>query len=151
MGKRKIALFFDEDTEDGKQILEFLTPFSKRKSDIVGELILLWISEHGTNVPVQWLDRKSRRMGVVPQLIDHGGEASRNIFADVTIQAHALETDDGMNASGMRTEHAVSRMEEIVETQADEAENGMGKMAERVENVHDASLIKAGLASFLQG
>ena len=90
MGKRKIALFFDEDTEDGKQILEFLTPFSKRKSDIVGELILLWISEHGTNVPVQWLDRKSRRMGVLPQLIDHGGEASRNIFADVTIQAHAL-------------------------------------------------------------
>ena len=61
MGKRKIALFFDEDTEDGKQILEFLTPFSKRKSDIVGELVLLWISEHGTNVPVQWLDRKAER------------------------------------------------------------------------------------------
>ena len=58
MGKKKIALFYDEDTEKGKQILEFLMPFDKRKSDIVGELILLWIAEHGTNVPVQWLDRK---------------------------------------------------------------------------------------------
>ena len=58
MGKRKIALFYDEGTESGKQILEFLMPFDKRKSDIVGELILLWIAEHGTNVPVQWLDRK---------------------------------------------------------------------------------------------
>ena len=54
MGKRKIALFYDEGTESGKQILEFLMPFDKRKSDIVGELILLWIAEHGTNVPVQW-------------------------------------------------------------------------------------------------
>lgn len=58
MGKKKIALFYDEGTESGKQILEFLMPFDKRKSDIVGELILLWIAEHGTNVPVQWLDRK---------------------------------------------------------------------------------------------
>ena len=63
MGKKKIALFYDEDTEKGREILEFLMPFDKRKSDIVGELILLWIAEHGTNVPVQWLDRK-REAGV---------------------------------------------------------------------------------------
>ena len=64
MGKKKIALFYDEGTESGKQILEFLMPFNKRKSDIVGELILLWIAEHGTNVPVQWLNRK-RETGAV--------------------------------------------------------------------------------------
>ena len=58
MGKKKIALFYDEGTESGKQILEFLMPFDKRKSDIVGELILLWIAEHGTNVPVQMLTAK---------------------------------------------------------------------------------------------
>ena len=40
-------------------------PFDKRKSDIVGELILLWIAEHGTNVPVQWLDRKRGEPGQV--------------------------------------------------------------------------------------
>lgn len=65
MKKRKIALFYDESTESGRQILEFLTPFDKRKSDIVGELILLWIDEHGTNVPVQWLDRKKGELGSV--------------------------------------------------------------------------------------
>lgn len=43
MDKRKIALFYDEQTESGKQILDFLTPFAKRKSDIVGELINPWI------------------------------------------------------------------------------------------------------------
>ena len=63
MTKRKIALFYDEQTESGKQILDFLTPFAKRKSDIVGELILLWIAEHGTNVPVQWLDRRKGELG----------------------------------------------------------------------------------------
>ena len=63
MAKRKIALFYDEQTESGKQILDFLTPFAKRKSDIVGELILLWIAEHGTNVPVQWLDRRKGELG----------------------------------------------------------------------------------------
>ena len=62
MAKRKIALFYDEQTESGKQILDFLTPFAKRKSDIVGELILLWIAEHGTNVPVQWLNRRKGRV-----------------------------------------------------------------------------------------
>ena len=66
MAKRKIALFYDEQTESGKQILDFLTPFAKRKSDIVGELILLWIAEHGTNVPVQWLDRRKGEPGGVP-------------------------------------------------------------------------------------
>ena len=40
-----------------------LAPFAKRKSDIVGELILLWIAEHGTNVPVQWLDRRKGELG----------------------------------------------------------------------------------------
>lgn len=35
MAKRKIALFYDEQTESGQQILDFLTPFAKRKSDIV--------------------------------------------------------------------------------------------------------------------
>ena len=63
MAKRKIALFYDEQTESGKQILDFLAPFAKRKSDIVGELILLWIAEHGTNVPVQWLDRRKGELG----------------------------------------------------------------------------------------
>lgn len=33
MKKRKIALFYDESTESGRQRLEFLTPFDKRKSD----------------------------------------------------------------------------------------------------------------------
>lgn len=65
MRKKKIALFYDEDTESGRKILEFLMPFDKRKSDIVGELILLWIAEHGTNVPVQWLDRKRGEPGQV--------------------------------------------------------------------------------------
>ena len=63
MSKKKIALFYDDSTETGKQILEFLSPFEKRKSDIVGEWILLWIAEHGTNVPVQWLDRKNGKPG----------------------------------------------------------------------------------------
>lgn len=65
MGKKKIALFYDTSTESGKQIVDFLMPFSKRKSDIVGELILLWINEHGTNVPVQWLDRSREKLGTV--------------------------------------------------------------------------------------
>lgn len=55
MGKKKVALFYDTSTEAGKKIMDFLTPFAKRKSDIVGELILLWIDEHGATVPVEWV------------------------------------------------------------------------------------------------
>ena len=36
MKKRKIALFYDESTESGRKILEFLTPFDKRKQGVVG-------------------------------------------------------------------------------------------------------------------
>ena len=38
--KKKVALFYDENTENGRMILKFLKPFDKRKSDIVGRLIL---------------------------------------------------------------------------------------------------------------
>lgn len=55
--KKKVALFYDENTESGRIVLSFLKPFEKRKSDIVGRLILNWIAEHGATVPVEWLTR----------------------------------------------------------------------------------------------
>lgn len=55
--KKKVALFYDENTENGRVILKFLKPFDKRKSDIVGRLILSWIAEHGATVPVEWLEK----------------------------------------------------------------------------------------------
>lgn len=55
--KKKVALFYDENTENGRMILKFLKPFDKRKSDIVGRLILNWIAEHGATVPVEWLEK----------------------------------------------------------------------------------------------
>ena len=122
MKKRKIALFYDESTESGRQILEFLTPFDKRKSDIVGELILLWIDEHGTNVPVQWLDRKKGELGAVkPSLpkrtIEEKSVAASNKSVDTSV------------------------------TQQNETEENKIKVPSEPE--HDVSLIKAGLASFL--
>ena len=125
MGKKKIALFYDESTESGKQILEFLTPFDKRKSDIVGELILLWIAEYGMNVPVQWLNRKKGEAGAV-----------KPSFPKATFQ----ERPETMKVSTA----AVEEMETQNGVVAEAAEEDKPMEAE-----HDVSLIKAGLASFL--
>lgn len=94
MAKRKIALFYDEQTESGKQILDFLTPFAKRKSDIVGELILLWIAEHGTNVPVQWLDRRKGELGgALPYFPKEKKESSvsENIKQEVSVPKESIQ------------------------------------------------------------
>lgn len=125
MGKKKIALFYDESTESGKQILEFLTPFDKRKSDIVGELILLWIAEYGMNVPVQWLNRKKGMTGAV-----------KPGFPKAALQGKL----EAMKASA----EAVEEIETQDVVVADVAEEG-----KPMEIEHDVSLIKAGLASFL--
>lgn len=122
MKKRKIALFYDESTESGRKILEFLTPFDKRKSDIVGELILLWIEEHGTNVPVQWLNRKKGGLGT-----------KKPYFPERVIEEKPV---------------AISKKSSNVSViQQDETEENKTKMPSEPE--HDVSLIKAGLASFL--
>ena len=122
MGKKKIALFYDEGTKSGKQILEFLMPFDKRKSDIVGELILLWIAEHGTNVPVQWLDRKKGEPGSV-----------KPCFPERDLAVMAVEMKQ-------KNEDMVPRVErDVPETET----------LKPPEPMHDVSLIKAGLASFL--
>lgn len=125
MGKKKIALFYDESTESGKQILEFLTPFDKRKSDIVGELILLWIAEYGMNVPVQWLNRKKGEPGVVKPSFPKAAFQERQ--ENVKISTAAVEK--------------IGAQEVVV---SDVAEEDKPMEAE-----HDVSLIKAGLASFL--
>lgn len=125
MGKKKIALFYDESTESGKQILEFLTPFDKRKSDIVGELILLWIAEYGMNVPVQWLNRKKGE----PVAVKPG-------FPKVALQ----EKQEDLKASSVVSEE--TEIQNV--TVADVAEED-----KPMEIEHDVSLIKAGLASFL--
>lgn len=94
MVKRKIALFYDEQTESGKQILDFLIPFAKRKSDIVGELILLWIAEHGTNVPVQWLDRRKGELGgALPYFPKEKSESSvsENVKQEVSAPKEAMQ------------------------------------------------------------
>lgn len=70
--KKKIALFYDADTESGKMILDFLGPFEKRKSDIVGRLVLNWIGEHGASVPVEWLSRNGEMNGKVPLSVGKG-------------------------------------------------------------------------------
>lgn len=122
MGKKKIALFYDTDTESGKQILEFLSPFAKRKSDIVGELILLWIAEHGTNVPVQWLDRSRREPGAFkPCFPKASGSASDKVFGNTS------ETVDRMD----------SRLPAAEDIREDEEKPKP-----------DAALIRTGLASF---
>lgn len=121
MGKKKIALFYDADTESGKLILEFLTPFAKRKSDIVGHLILLWIAEHGSNVPVQWLDRsRSDYISVNPEPKKSFGQDLDLGFANKSVNSREdskLKTAEPVRAGG---------------------EN----------NEPDEDLIKAGLASF---
>ena len=126
MGKKKIALFYDESTESGKQILEFLTPFDKRKSDIVGELILLWIAEHGTNVPVQWLNRKKGELGTVkPSFPNKSFETKQTaVVHEPSVITDALE----------------KQTEEVSETVKEDK-------PPKIE--HDVSLIKAGLASFM--
>ena len=126
MGKKKIALFYDENTESGKQILEFLIPFDKRKSDIVGELILLWIAEYGMNVPVQWLNRrKGEQRTVKPSFPNKSFEKKQT--------AVMQETDVITDASEKQTE-------EVIETVKEDK-------FPKIE--HDVSLIKAGLASFM--
>lgn len=62
--KKKVALFYDQNTESGRMILDFLTPFDKRKSDIVGQLILKWISENGATVPVEWLGKRRGELNI---------------------------------------------------------------------------------------
>ena len=125
MGKKKIALFYDESTESGKQILEFLTPFDKRKSDIVGELILLWIAEYGMNVPVQWLNRKKGEPGAV-----------KPGFPKAALQGK----QEDMKASTVLSEE--TETQNVVVSDLAEEDKPM-------EAEHDVSLIKAGLASFL--
>ena len=122
MKKRKIALFYDESTESGRKILEFLIPFDKRKSDIVGELILLWIEEHGTNVPVQWLNRKKGELG--------------------TEKPYFPKRDMEENSAVISKKSSKASI-----TQQDKTEEDKTKMPLEIE--HDVSLIKAGLASFL--
>ena len=134
MGKRKIALFYDEGTESGKQILEFLMPFDKRKSDIVGELILLWIAEHGTNVPVQWLDRRKGEPGAVglrfPERASAvGSEAGVKVGAGAKV---------GFPIEGYEKHNDKARKIE--------ADAGPEKSEEEVQ---DISMIKAGLAAFM--
>lgn len=127
MRKKKIALFYDENTESGRQILDFLTPFDKRKSDIVGELILLWIAEHGTNVPVQWLNRRKGELGAVKPDFP------------VRVPAASLEEKKQKFAGASEANHNVSASSEsevVTEEKSPEME-------------HDVSLIKAGLASFM--
>ena len=125
MGKKKIALFYDESTESGKQILEFLTPFDKRKSDIVGELILLWIAEYGMNVPVQWLNRKKGE----PVAVKPG-------FPKVALQ----EKQEDLKASSVASEE--TEIQNVMVA-------GVAEEDKLMETEHDVSLIKAGLASFL--
>ena len=125
MGKKKIALFYDESTESGKQILEFLTPFDKRKSDIVGELILLWITEYGMNVPVQWLNRKKGE----PVAVKPG-------FPKVALQGK----QEDLKASSVVSEE--TETQNVMAADVEEEDKPM-------EIEHDVSLIKAGLASFL--
>lgn len=120
MGKKKVALFYDENTESGKQILDFLTPFSKRKSDIVGELILFWISEHGTTVPVQWLDRSRAELGTAKPVF--GIRATRKEKQEITVKQ---AEDMGAAAQKEASKPRDSREEK------------------------DVSLIKAGLASLM--
>lgn len=122
MGKKKIALFYDTDTENGKQIMEFLTPFAKRKSDIVGELILLWIAEHGPNVPVQWLNRRKGELGAVKPCFPKAVSSTDHDVQD------AIKRKD--------REDSMSQDVDDVRKQVEKAEP-------------DAELIKAGLASFL--
>ncbi len=125
MGKKKIALFYDESTESGKQILEFLTPFDKRKSDIVGELILLWIAEYGMNVPVQWLNRKKgEAVAVKPG------------FPKAALQGK----QEDLKASSVVSEE--TEIQNVAAADVTEEDKPM-------ETEHDVSLIKAGLASFL--
>ena len=125
MGKKKIALFYDESTESGKQILEFLTPFDKRKSEIVGELILLWIAEYGMNVPVQWLNRKKGE----PVAVKPG-------FPKVALQ----EKQEDLKASSVASEE--TEIQNVMVA-------GVAEEDKLMETEHDVSLIKAGLASFL--
>ena len=122
MGKKKIALFYDTDTESGKQILEFLSPFAKRKSDIVGELILLWIAEHGTNVPVQWLDRSRRELGAVKPCFP--------------------------KASGYDSDKVFENANETVDRKESSLPDAEGVREEEEKPEPDAALIRAGLASF---
>lgn len=122
MGKKKVALFYDENTESGKQILDFLKPFAKRKSDIVGEMILLWIFEHGTTVPIQWLDR-SRAEGDNPKPHFGFGGARKE-----KPEAAAKQAEDPGAAKQPETDAPLT-----------------GEPAEE----KDVSLIKAGLASLM--
>lgn len=133
MGKKKIALFYDESTESGKQILDFLAPFARRKSDIVGELILLWIAEHGTNVPVQWLDRTRGELGTVKPYFPQGASV-------------AIVEEEKQGFSGSESDGAED-FREAMETSKERKEAAEQKAPG--EAAHDVSLIRAGLASFM--
>ena len=141
MRKKKIALFYDEGTESGRKILEFLMPFDKRKSDIVGELILLWIAEHGTNVPVQWLDRKRGEPGQVkpcfPARSAEAGMAKNTGNTESAVSEAALVDEKGGRSTVKENGSHGNSVPQNIEA------------AESPEAVRDESLIKAGLASFL--
>ena len=133
MGKKKIALFYDEDTEKGKQILEFLMPFDKRKSDIVGELILLWIGEHGTNVPVQWLDRKREAGAGELRFPERGAAVGSEAGGKAGTETKAVFLMKGYGKQSGKV-------------QKTEADTGQ-EMSE--EEGQDLAMIKAGLAAFM--
>lgn len=133
MGKKKIALFYDTDTESGRMILEFLAPFAKRKSDIVGELILLWIAEHGTNVPIQWLDRRKGELGAVKPYFPSGSLSNG-------------KEEEVSKATNQRADKAG-----VVEADLDNGKEKMDSGNDPIEEAAppDASLIMAGLSSFM--
>lgn len=116
-------------------------PFDKRKSDIVGELILLWIADHGTNVPVQWLDRKRGEPGQVRPCFPAKSvvtEISQNVGNPESVVTEAA-LEDGKGGRNTVMENSSYGNPASPNTEA----------AESPEEVGDVSLIKAGLASFL--
>lgn len=140
MGKKKIALFYDEDTEKGRQILEFLMPFDKRKSDIVGELILLWIAEHGTNVPVQWLDRRKGEPGAVELRFPDRVTAGE---VDAGMQRAARSEKSEKSGGRVREEEREGEAGNVYKTEEKSSHE------KSPEEVQDISMIKAGLAAFM--
>ncbi len=144
MSKKKIALFYDDSSESGKQILAFLRPFDKRKSDIVGELILMWIAEHGTNVPVQWLDRKHGSPGTYRpedvQSVPFGKQAT----TDREIRNRENMNENQQNDFKAQWQEPLNMNKQQSKPKISDEPSGPAK-----ESQIDDSLIMAGLASFM--
>lgn len=132
--KKKVALFYDQNTESGRMILDFLTPFDKRKSDIVGQLILKWISENGASVPVEWLGKRSGELNLDLSLpVRPSCQTERpGKMAGAALQGAGVER----KAAGGTEERA-----DIRETMKEDDRAG--------EAPHDKGLVLAGLSSFM--